>query len=252
VRLSVRVGVMLIAVVVVPSAIGQTRSGGRALVRPANTPFTTIDMVPRDAYAVMERANSLDAICGRAQPDPECVRKVLTARTYVIQLYTAPADSSPSAGVIVMTATPGQGLTNVEYIAPSEAHTRMTPDDGVGDWGYGSPFRYTVLERRENWVKLPRRPFPAPVWVDAERALGHIDLASVAAEDLYTFREDKLFILDVLKNSLRVRDEQENDMCFAGPGKPVVKPFRPRELKLDELYDADGHFLMTQTYPRGC
>jgi hypothetical protein len=127
----------------------------------------------------------------------------------------------------------------------------MTPDDGVSDWGYGSPFRCIVLERQGDWVKLARRPFNEPVWLDAQRDLGRIALRTVKSGDLYTFQRRKLFILAVLKNGVRVRDEQENDSCLADENT-VIKPSRPRDITLSELYDVDGHLLMTETYSRGC
>jgi hypothetical protein len=252
VRWIVQCGVFLAATCLFSQVTAQTLNG-RPPLRPVNTPFTTIDLVPRDAYDVLERAGQVEAICGRSPQNHPCVRKVLSSHTYVFQLHTEPTDSAPSAGVILMTVTPGEALTDIEYVAPSGADSaRIVPDDGTSDWGYGSPFRLTVLERQGNWVRLPRRPFPEPVWIEAERSLGRIELSSATTGGLYTLDERNLFILSVLKNGLRVRDEQPADMPCDGDEKPVVKPFRSTELTLDQLYDSDGHFLMTVSYPRGC
>lgn len=224
----------------------------RPVIRPVNTPFTTIDLVPQHAYELLERPNRIKDICGDVERNLQCVGKVLTPHTYVIHLFTAPYYKGKPAGAILMTVTPGVELTDVEYIAPNGVTTRMTPDDGVDDWGYGSPFRFTVLERQEHWIKLPRRPFPEPVWIDAQTDLGRVELESVKTGDLYTLGKRKFFTLQALAKGLRVRDEQDADMWCDGSETPAIKPFRSRDLTMNELYDFDGHFLMTMTYPKGC
>jgi hypothetical protein len=222
-------------------------------LRPVNMPFTFVDFVPADAYRVLDRPNRIEALCGPAGANPQCVRKVMRPQTYTIRLHTAPAWDAPSAGTIIITAAPAEEESfTVGYIPPkgSPPSVPMKPDDDVSDWGYGSPFLYTVLERQQGWVKLPRRPFPEPVWFDTEQEMQHVQFVSVHKGDRYMLGKRQLVILAVLKNGLRVRDEQEADLCGA-EGMPL-SPFRPRDLTLDQLYDADGHFLMNETSPRGC
>jgi hypothetical protein len=51
------------------------------------------------------------------------------------------------------------------YRSNNGRESPLTPDWVEGDWGYGYLMDQTVLDRREDWFQLPRRPFPRAAWL---------------------------------------------------------------------------------------
>lgn len=58
---------------------------------------------------------------------------------------------------------------------------------GSFDWGYGPPwFHRTLLDIRGEWYRLPRRPFPEPVWVPLGRDGRDVQVNRVEPERIFT------------------------------------------------------------------
>jgi hypothetical protein len=149
-------------------------------------------------------------------------------------------------------ALPGKGLRSVYVAAAGGTATPFSPDLVDVDWGYGPYFHETIAERRGTWVRLPAAPFPTGTWLDTSELGSESSVLWLEAGSIVTSAFGDLYIIDVEKDVVRARTEQEGDMwCGAGP-RPPVAPFKELRLGARELYGATGHLTLRIKYTRGC
>jgi hypothetical protein len=194
---------------------------------------------------------------------------------WIRQVYDAPSVSSTLLGAVVARVIP---LGRIEWIyrPTSGEEISFEPDWVQADWGYTYLMEQTVLDRRGDWVQLPRTPFPQPVWLQLpvdERAAydGEPGVQRLEPGPIYrlskavTVREkdgrgtavfdddSTLVVVAIHDRVLEIRRDEESDSPCAGEDRSP--PDRKRQTFLVdavELYDADLHLQLRLAYPKGC
>ena len=209
------------------------------------------------AKADLDRAREVSMALGRAHE--ECVTKGLEAALPVLPLRADPDERAVKVGEIQMDLGGGGGL-RYRYVNRSGVAVPFQPDSYDGDWGYSSIY-HTALRRSGDWVQLPRRPFPEPVWIHL-RDLGApaevIPIQSLHVIDLRTVPfTGSALIVGIDASEVRIREEIPSDMPCSeefseGQIREAEQKARSLTMPLRELFDSDRHLLLAVKYSRGC
>lgn len=195
----------------------------------------------------------------------ECVRRRAGPSVRVFPLHVAPDPDSWEVGRLLIVWQPEQPLAALFLPTDSLETRHFVPDLYDPDWGYGPPwFHQTLLDRQGEWYRLPRRPFPEPVWAPMGREGRDVQMYHLEPEGIYTAlgslaerpgvtsEDGGTVVVSLSEDAVFLRPEERWDMpCGlheplpSPPGPGVQVPFR-------ELYDEDLHLLLRVRYTRGC
>ncbi len=237
-------------------------AASRAQAQSAPRPFTAPQLVRlwnQQVIANLENQNQIDALCPPALAPAlraDCRKEKLQPKKWKVALYEKPSDRSKEIGTLVLTATPGQGLSYEFVPAGGGAASKFVPDLFDSDWGYGPYADHTVLAREGDWVLLPARPFPRPAWLDLKAGLGSgPDLYDpVDVGQVYELDGRHRTVKEAREDGLLLRDELPSDMpCYDSAGSPATAA-EPKAVLFPwaKLYDGDGHLKLLKAYTRGC
>ena len=192
----------------------------------------------------------------------ECFSVVPSPVEWTFRLHTAPRADADSIGWLVSRVTAGKGQELI-YRSSDGKESPLTPDWIETDWGYGYLMDQTMLDRREDWVQLPRRPFPRAVWL----RLPNARVSTLEEGGIYTIsgpvsarRKDtgriealtgNVVVLSIAGRTLAIRKEQPADMPCDGT-EPPRQELPQYLIETDALYDADLHLRLKPAYTRGC
>lgn len=209
----------------------------------------------------------------RVRISSECFT-VTTTREWTFPLHTAASADSATVGTLIARVSP---VTSIEFLyrANDGITTPLTPDWVELDYGYTFLNEQTILDRQGDWFQLPRRPFPAPVWIHlpGRRAHGDADLASeISALSEYgsvtltkavrghrrgasgtrMLPPGNYVVVSHQGRTLEIRKEEAFDSPCADT--PPPKPARPQTylVEAEEFYDADLHLTLRPAYTKGC
>ena len=202
-----------------------------------------------------ENGNRLGRLCPHSMAERErsaCKKEVLAPRVWKLPLLNKPDAASGDSGEILITATPGRGLS-AAYRPPGESEVIPFETDLYDpDWGYGPYFHQTVLELQDDWVLLPKRPFNARVWVNVKKHLGGEEIIYLEEKGIYRLDKNNIVISGISKDGLWVRPEQAADMWCTEGEPPSLKKTEPKQVRTKDLFDKDGHLRLKPAYMRGC
>lgn len=215
-----------------------------------------VSLVPPDAYQLLEAENQIQTLCPEKTTKniEQCKAEKLKSKTWTLTVYEAPKKESKSLGHILITATPGKMIT-AEYINSVKKSVPLPPDSDGTDWGYSSFFEFTIQDRRGDWMKLPKRPFAKPVWIN-QKLEWHATNQPIKmnTETIYKVKDHgNVVITKYSGNQITFRKENPNDMsCGADP--VVVDPIdlKTTTKPVNILYDSDEHLTAWMLYPGGC
>jgi len=171
-----------------------------------------------------------------------------------IPVYSRPSEPSLNKlGDIVVTVVPGSEFSFVYLPANGASSIPFEPDIYDPDWGYGPYMHQTVIAEQRGWVKLPKRPFPTPVWIKLQGGLVQKELLGIEKGRVYKIEGMKnLTIVGINEKGILARPEQPADMwCKAGDPPPLMS-VQPQLLEFNAIWDADQHLKLKIAYPRGC
>lgn len=212
------------------------------------------------ALADLENENRIKELCPSSMGAPrkaECEKTKLSPKSWRIPLYEKPDPGSKELGSLVLTAAPGKGLS-YRYEASPAKNVQFVPDLFDADWGYGPYADHTILRREGDWVLLPARPFPGPVWVNLKTAWGESPdvYEPVEIGAVYTWHGRTIVIRQLLEEGLLASDAAASDgPCSAEEETelprtvPASKPFK---IPWASLYDREGHWILDKAFLRGC
>ena len=168
-----------------------------------------------------------------------------------LPLFAEPGKSAKSLGQILLT---GHTELTAYYVPPEGGPAVLfKPDLFDSDWGYGPWFHQTILERQGSWFKLPKNPFPEPVWLDISILTDKPVIEDVMVGSIYYFGDESFFILGYDDRGIAVRPEQEADMVICHEeGETEIQPYTPRHIPYEDLFDGDGHLMLDFKYKKGC
>lgn len=200
----------------------------------------------------LENENRLRELCPDAGGLDACYARVLAPRVTVHHLYAAPDSASRSIGDLVVVATPGRGLTAHFRAADAAEAVSFVPDLFLQDWGYGPYFHQTAAGRTGTWFRLPRHPWPEPVWLHRPAEAARPSIITVSPGDLVAFDGTGWYVVTVSGAGLVLRAEQPADHWCEEGAPPPLAPAEAVSIAYDRLYDANGHLLVRPTYLKGC
>lgn len=201
---------------------------------------------------MLEAENQLGRHCGGKDRESACARTLLKPKAWEFPVYGQPFKAQRELGHLRLVVTPGVGVEMYWMEIGASKGIRFEPDDGVGDWGYGSPFLMTVLDVQGSWVQMPRRPFTTPVWIEVSDLRRKPELLMAKDLGVLTLDGRDIVVIDVDGDELIVRDEQPADMwCESGPAPALIESDTFR-VSIKDVYDADMHLKLRGKYKRGC
>jgi hypothetical protein len=200
------------------------------------------------------------------EPAGECVARRSGPRVRAFPLHAEPDPDSREVGRLLIVRQPEEPLGALFLPTDSLEARLFVPDLYDPDWGYGPPwFHQTLLERRGEWYRLPRRPFPEPVWVPLGRGGREVQVYRVDPERIYTAlgplaarhgvasEDGGTVVVSLSRDAVFLRPEEPWDMpCELDEPAPPPSPSHGVRIPFSELYDEDLHLLLRVRYTRGC
>jgi hypothetical protein len=210
-----------------------------------------------DMIAWLDNPNRLHELCPEnlsATALAECSAKVHAPQTTTVRLFDAPNEDAEWLGSLIIIAIPGKGLFHAFKGIGQEAHT-FTPDLYEKEWNYGPYYHQTISAREHEWIQLPPRPFPQPVWLKAQPLFSGkrgIILEDVSLNTVYLWEGKSIVLTALEEKNWRWRPEQPSDMpCEADEDNNSTAP-PSTSMSYSDLFDRDGHLKLQLKYTRGC
>lgn len=205
-----------------------------------------------DLAAWLDNVHQLDQLCPATMDAADkvlCLIEKRKPKTLELPVREAPKADAAQLGTLVITATPGEGLSYVFKDADG-GNTEFTPDVYDKEWGYGPWAHQTLLERQDNWFKLPAEPFPQAAWLEGDALGPKIPLETVETGSVYVLDKESVVFLEFGADSVTLRAEQMDDMPCGEVLSP--EPAEPRQVPYADLFGEDGHLKVQPKYTRGC
>jgi hypothetical protein len=204
----------------------------------------------------------------------ECFAVRVPPIEWKLPVHESPAADARRLGAIIARVKPAEGLQYV-YQPETGPEIAFDPDWVQADTGYTYLMEQTILDRRDEWVQLPPRPFASAVWLqipfrprfdgDTRPGVSGVRLGPVyeLSKDVKTrttngtgvtvFERGNLVVLAIRGRTLEIRREEPYDSPCEEPLKeePRVKP-QTYLVEAEELYDANLHLQLQPAYPKGC
>ncbi|HSL20021.1 MAG TPA: hypothetical protein VK886_00700 [Vicinamibacterales bacterium] len=197
----------------------------------------------------------------------ECFSIAQVGAEWKLPLYESPSAESTSAGTIVVRVIPGDRM-EFTYRPVAGDDVTFEPDWVQPDWGYTFMADQTVLDRKGDWFRLPRRPFPSPVWIQ----LPVREPSGVLNDgEIYTLSRTvrargakggrttvltagtNIFVASIRPHALEVRKEEPFDMpCTAEALAAPRREVPTHVVDAPAFYDRDLHLQLRPAYPKGC
>ena len=204
----------------------------------------------------LENENRIESLCSRFAAGSEesyrCRDEQLAPKLHVVRLWAGPSETTRSAGLLLIQATPGKGLRSYYVDARGGPAREFRPDLYQSDWGYGPYFHETFVERRGSWFRLPEGPFPSGSWIKATDIGEEPQLRLLKDEEIVVSPFGDLRILGVERAVLRARLEQPADMWCREGQPPPLRPWKEMRIALRDLYTPTGHLRLQTKYTKGC
>lgn len=221
-----------------------------------------ISLMPSEAGEVLERENQIDTHCPKetTKDIKACKEEKLKPQKWQLTVFQEPKMESKKLGLIVITATPGKGVI-AEFVDSNKKSVPFESDSKGTDWGYSSYFEFTVKDIKGDWIQLPRRPFPQPIWINikAEWPIkgphGYLPTPSpMNSESVYSAGAlGDIVITQYSGTKITFRKENENDMPCGEEAKTIPAEMLKETTKpIESLYDSEGHLIAWLKNPRGC
>ena len=232
-------------------------------VVPAGVDPATVERAPVASWlplytgpglARLENENRITQLCADVEPADQgsCYESALATSIEVHTLHAAPDAASDRVGDLIVTATPGRGFSAFFRPADSDEPVGSMPDLYLRDWGYGPYYHQTITEQRGAWFRLPRGPWPDPIWIHRPDQLERWGVHEVGGGEILEMRGEGWVVLEVEADALVMRPEQEADLWCWAEDPPALEPVEPTRFTRAELVDADGHLRIRPKYMKGC
>jgi len=192
-------------------------------------------------------------VCTDSATMEECYREQMAPSLVSTPLHAGPDDGTSVVGEILLVVTPGRGLSAFYRPAqPSIAPIHFMPDVFMGDWGYGYYFHQTIADRSGDWFKLPRGPWPTPVWLRVPPDTEGERVMAVRGGDIIELEGSGWYVVSSGQDYLVLRPEQPGDMWCEEGDPPPLREVEPTRFLRADLVDAAGHLVIRPMNLKGC
>lgn len=201
-----------------------------------------------------ENENRIYNLCPKSMPRDsykKCRRDNLAKKTWIIQAYKSPSNTSEKAGDIIISVKPGDSF--VSSFKNNKGTIRdFEPDLYDQDWGYGPFFHQTILERKGDWIKIPIKAFTTTVWINPRDSIKYLDIITVTEGIVYTLDSQSIVITKIKGYDVFFRIEHQSDMWCNTGSPPKLNESEVKIIHIQELYDTQKHLKLDIKYKRGC
>ncbi len=201
-----------------------------------------------------ENENRIDRLCPRSMSQDayeKCRRNHLAKKTWIIQAYKSPRNTSEKVGGLSITVKPGSSF--VASFKDNKGKIRdFEPDLYDQDWGYGPFFHQTVLERKHDWIRIPIRSLDTPIWINPRDRIRNLDIITVAEGVVYMLNAESIVITKQEGDTVFFRIEQQSDMWCNDGTPPKLNASEVKQINIQQLYDSRNHLILDIKYKRGC
>ncbi|MBT8478898.1 MAG: hypothetical protein KJO06_08280 [Gemmatimonadetes bacterium] len=204
-------------------------SGGAAELRGQELFPAWVAMYGSAPVARLSNEYRIAEVCTESATMEDCYREQMAPSLVSMPLHAGPSDGASVVGEILLVVTPGRGLSAFYRAAAlSVAPVYFMPDVFMGDWGYGYYFHQTIADRSGDWFKLPRGPWPTPVWLRVPPDTEGERVMAVRGGDIIEMEGSGWYVVSSSQDYLLLRPEQPGDMwCAEGDPPGFEKSNRP-------------------------
>lgn len=170
----------------------------------------------------------------------------LEYKKWDFDLFEGPIESSKKVGVFRIELLPyhdSEELIQAVFENVTNSKPEVIPADTDMITGRGPIFNFTILDRKESWIQLPKVPFPHLVWMKLPPSFMHErTFVKVGPKEQYNLGKEEIIITKMDKDSVWLRKVNSNDIpCGVEPVKVPAKELVERRIKFKDLYNEKGH-----------
>ena len=202
----------------------------------------------------VENENRIYSLCPKSMGRDsyeKCRRDNLAEKRWIVPAYNSPENTSEMAGEIIIAVEPGSPFI-ASFKDTGGTIMDFEPDLYVEDWGYGPYFHQTILEKKEDWIKIPLGSLETPVWINPEASIKHLDIINIAEGHVYMLGAESIFITKIEGDVISFRLEHPSDMWCDEGEPPELEASETKKININELYDTNKHLKLDIKYKRGC
>lgn len=167
-----------------------------------------------------------------------------------VDVFEAPDEKSKKIGKLKFSY---RDSLYVSFVDTEEKYHPLSIDVHDTD---SSVAYHTVLEKKGDWLKLPRSPFPKDVWIrmpGAGQRVRAIDRFGVLEVNTPTYSGG--VVLDKIEGGFYVgrrEDDHFDNPCIPGNKKTKTPKMGTLRIPIQELFDQNQHIRAKIKYTRGC
>ena len=201
-----------------------------------------------------ENENQINRLCPKSMSqdsNEKCRKNNLAEKSWTIEAYRSPGNTSEKVGEILITVKPGSSFV-ASFKDNAGTIRNFETDLYDQDWGYGPLFHQTLLDKKEDWIQIPIKSLDTPVWINPKDNIEYLDIITIAEGHVYLLDGESIVITKKEGDTLFFRKEQPSDMwCYEG-NPPKLKASEIKRINVEQLYDSHKHLMLDIKYKRGC
>ncbi len=177
-----------------------------------------------------------------------CMEDYLSPNIKAFPIYESPESAQPS-GTFLVSYSPDYIVDIKYYSVGSQTINAVELDLFLPDLFYGPYFHKALIDSKDGWYK-----FAVP---DSSMKFGWVKLSnpevmSYDKGEIVEFEKKSYVILDIDKEYVSVRSEQEADMWCQAGNPPALAESYTMKISIESLYDDECRLKMRPTNLKGC
>ena len=194
----------------------------------------------------------------------ECFLVKTSQVEWQLPVFDSPDNPQRSLGIIQIQASHGENA-KISTIS-NKMNNPLEPDFEQGDWGYDFKFGLTVLEQKNDWLKVSLCPHLPPSWVRSSgiyntfevkdgvlKINGRIQALPDKGSHAPQFIHGNIVIQGIDGDVVQFRPESASDMpCGDENSNASKSTSKLYKAHLREFYGSDHRLKVGPAYPKGC
>lgn len=220
------------------------------------TPLHIVPLYDADKVAGMEAVNRFADICPPAEKPEDvparsrCIRDLMSPAVDYYDIYDAP-DGAVAGGLMLVYGQNGIEGRLVTFGPPHDNIHVYTPTVYDSDWGYGPWYHATLLDARENWMRVAL-PVIGAGWIEKKDGVRPLPMME-SGHHVFAWQGRGVVVenVDTAAGTVLLRDETAAD-SVCGDGAPEGPPVQATQIPFAAFYDRHCELSIIPKYLRGC
>ena len=220
-------------------------------------PPETISLIPVSAFNdSCSTIKTYQASPAEKNALKKCQEDQLKPKEWILNLFEKPDKNSKKLGKLKIKISQLKKIEAI-YITDKNISSSIEADGGNRVEDYGDTFVFTIQDKKGDWIQLPRHPFLSSVWINIKFDWGVNETPGTdktqVGSIVTSIKLGDVVFTQFQDNKVTYRKENANDMnCEGKEVKIKAEELKEIIIKIDDLYDSNGHINFGVKYNGGC